>query len=351
MKSQPSRKGLLIALDSVGIAPCGVDRPESVYSESTFLFPKPPLVDVQLLPDAPTPGALVATDVADGRDKGSIECALTYTTLFSGRSAVRDHGLMRGLGLDDARLEAAIDASNLFCRFARPCLANALFPAHLACFGNSYTQDLLPSYSRQDVEAGLCYQGRPVRLTGRDRYGFAELFTLAEINQNIFVYAARKAGVHLRTYADVRSGQALTSSLTNELEQRFDMAFFGEAPLPLYIPEEAGRLLAALLEEHDFVFYKYQMPDLISHTGRTDLARALFATIERFLHSVLTGVDAGATTVVVTSDHGHLEQVGYHHGHPKTQVPTWCFDTDVAVLAPDLRTPEGIFRLFAGLAS
>src|SRR5690348_4015772 len=38
------------------------------------------------------------------------------------------------------------------------------------------------------------------------------------INQNIFVHAARQAGVKLRTWNDVRGGDALTSSLTHELE-------------------------------------------------------------------------------------------------------------------------------------
>ena len=35
-----SRRQILIALDSVGIDPLGHDRPESVYGDGRFLFPR-----------------------------------------------------------------------------------------------------------------------------------------------------------------------------------------------------------------------------------------------------------------------------------------------------------------------
>lgn len=95
--------------------------------------------------------------------------------------------------------------------------------------------------------------------------------------------------------------------------------------------------------------YKYQLPDLISHSGQLHLARDVFKTIERFTRAVLTGIDPSETLVVVTSDHGHLEQVEFHHGHPKTKVPTWCFGSGAARKAESLNRPEAIFHLFAGL--
>ncbi|MGH9814413.1 MAG: hypothetical protein ACRD4T_14875, partial [Candidatus Acidiferrales bacterium] len=292
----------------------------------------------------PVPGVLVETDVTDGKATGGIECALTYTSIFTGRSAVREHGLMKGLGLKDSLFEKMVLESNLFSRFSKPCLANALFPAHLPFLRGSYVEDLLPACSREEVEAGLLFRRTPVRLSGREKHGFAELFTLAEINQNIFIFAARQAGAPLLRYRDVREGRALTSSMTHELENEFSLSFFGEAELPTRSPEEAAAVLVGLLESHDFVFYKYQMADLISHTGRLVLARAVFHTIERFARAVLQSIGQG-TTVVLTSDHGHLEQVSYHKGHPKTKVPTWCFGEAAVAKAETLSRPEGIFHL------
>jgi len=349
------RKAVLIALDSVGIDPFGHDRPDSVYRDSEFLFPKGrsgPVIRVEhRCASGPVQrGILVETDVTGGREHGGMECALTYTSIFSGFDAMERHGLMQGLGLNDKLLESLVAERNLFARFPSACLANAVFPLHFPSLRGSYLQNELPHVSREEAEARITYQGRPVRLMGKDKWGLAELFTAAEINQNIFVYAARRSGVRLRTWDDVRNGQALTGSLTNELENDFNFRSFGVEPLPPFTPEQAADILAGLSEEHAFVFYKYQLADLICHTGRTDLARQTFQTIERFIGALLDRLDTRETVLIVTSDHGHLEQVGFTAGHPKSQVPTWCFGPDAADKAQLLSRPQGVFTVLDELA-
>lgn len=334
---------ILFAIDSVGIDPLGHDRPESVYSESRFLFPKGKSGGLLPIAHSRLPGILVETDVTGGSDRGAIECAITYTSIFSGRSAVEEHGLMSGLGMNERLLEKLVTADNLFRHFRNPCLANAIFPVHLPFFKDSYVQDLVPHFSREFVEQHLRFEGAPMTLKGANKRGLPELFTLAEINQNIFVFAARQAGIQLRTFEEVRRNEALTSTLTHELEARFDLSVFDVPPLPLRTPEQGAEIVAALAKQHDFVFYKYQIPDLVSHTGRVELARAVFAVIETFVGTLLDIVDP-ASTVVVTSDHGHLEQVGFTAGHPKSKVPTWYFGRDAEAQSQLLRRPEGIFR-------
>ena len=338
---------ILIALDSVGIDPLGHGRPESVYGQSRFLFPAGRQGGLLPVPDAPVPGALVETDVVGDSPAGAIECAITYTSIFSGQSAVDRLGLLRGLGLNERGLQEMINRDNLFRHFRRPCLANALFPLHLAFLGSSHVQDLVPACNRQAVEAVLRLDGRPVCLRGPTRHGFAELFTLGEINQNIFVYAARQAGLSLRTWEDVRQGRALTGTLTHELEARFNWDAVGQAALPLRSPAEAAAVLVALADRHDFTFYKYQLADLVSHSGQVALARTVFQTIESFVEAVLRAIDPDETVVVITSDHGHLEQVAFAHGHPKSKVPTWYFGPDAQRQAERLRRPEGIFHVLA----
>jgi hypothetical protein len=345
------RRRILVALDSVGIDPRGHDHPDSVYRDSAFLFPRGSRGELLALPASLLEGALVETDVTGGSNGGAIECAITYTSIFTGRSALERHGLMQGLGLKGRLLESLVAESNLFAAIPGSCLANAIFPAHVACFGTSYAQDLVPEVSREEVEGGLRFRGAPVRLSGKEKHGFAELFTLAEINQNIFVHAARKAGVRLARWDDVRHGRALTSSLTHELEADFDLSFFREAPLPPRTAAEGARVLAALSREHPFVFYKFQMPDLVSHTAQVELARGVFATIEAFLGALLEAIDPEETVLVVTSDHGHLEQVGFTHGHPKSKVPTWVFGRGALDAAARLTRPERIFELLVSSKS
>lgn len=336
------RRVLLIALDSVGIDPMGHDRPDSVYGQSRFLFPRGATGRLLPVRNAPLPGALVETDVVGEDTIGGIECAITYTSIFSGESAIDRHGLMVGLGLQEKLLKDMVDGNNLFRHYADPCLANALFPFHVSFLGSSHVEDSLPRMDRPAVEDKWRFRGQPLRLKGRDKYGFAELFTQAEINQNIFVYAAKTAGVRLRTWEDVRKGEALTSSLTHELEA--DFGFCGLDPLPIHGPTQAADILVRLVESHDFTFYKYQLSDLISHTGRIDLARQVFSIIEDFVEAILKAVDPKEVRVIVTSDHGHLEQVATSHAHPKMRVPTWFFGPDAMAAADRLRRPEAIFH-------
>jgi hypothetical protein len=341
---------LLIALDSVGIDPMGHNRPDSIYAQSRFLFPRQTGPGPLPLPDAPAPGALVETVVADPDQPGAIECAITYTSIFSGRSALQQHGLMHGLAMNEKTFTAMVREDNLFRRFANPCLANALFPIHMPFLGTSFVGDLIPAHDRTVVEALIRLDGRPVCLRGANKHGFAELFTLGEINQNIFVYAARQAGVQLRTWDDIRRGRALTGTMTHELEARFNWDALDLPALPRREPPQAAEILAGLASQHDFTFYKYQLADLVSHTGRVDLARDVFAVIETFVETILRAIDPRETAVIVTSDHGHLEQVAFSHGHPKSRVPTWYFGPDAESHADRMRRPEEIFHVVAEAA-
>jgi hypothetical protein len=340
------RRIILLALDSVGIDPQGHDRPGSVYQHSRFLFPPGEPAGCLTIANSPVPGVLVETDVTSGCDRGSIECALTYTSIFSGESAVDRHGLMRALGLKESVLKEMIARGNLFRCFDRPCLLNAIFPVHLPFLGTSFVQDLVPLCDRKSVETGLQFRSRPVCFKGKaEKNGFAELFTLAEINQNIFVHAAREAGVTLRSWEDVRRRRALTATMTHELEAEFNVDLFGQAPLPVLSPREAAGVLLEAAHDHDFLFWKYQVPDLVSHTGRVESARQVFAVIEEFVETILESIDPARTTVIITSDHGHLEQVETSHHHPKTRVPTWYFGPEAERMVDRLRRPEGIHHV------
>ena len=348
-----AQRTLLIALDSVGIDPLGHNRLDSIYSDSEFLFPSGANGDALQVSHDRTDGTrrdgvLVETDVTGGAEFGSIECAITYTSIFTGSDALQRHGMMQGLGLNNRVLEAMVGECNLFRCFDSPCLANAIFPLHLGFIGGSYVEDLVPSVTADEFESHATFQGKPVRLPGRGDHAFAELFTSAEINRNIFVHAAREAGVRLMSWTDVRSGAALTGSLTNELENDFDLTAFDVSALPARSPVESAEVLAALSDVHDFVFYKYQLADLVSHTGRVELARATFRVIEEFLGAVLNRVDADKTRVIVTSDHGHLEQVAFDEGHPKSKVPTWFFGPDAESWIETLRRPQGVFEACVG---
>jgi hypothetical protein len=73
----------------------------------------------------------------------------------------------------------------------------------------------------------------------------------------------------------------------------------------------------------------------------------VFDLIETFVEAVLRQINPAETIVIITSDHGHLEQVAFTRGHPKSLVPTWYFGPDAAAHAERMRRPEGIFQVVA----
>lgn len=148
------RRVLLMALDSVGIDPLGHDRLDSVYADSRFLFPRGRMPQPTAIVDGPVGGALVETAVARDDAGGAIECAITYTSIFSGQSALDRHGLMHGLGMNERLLKTMVDENNLFCRFAEQ-----------VAFSHGHPKSLVPTwYFGPDAAAQASRMRRPEQI-------------------------------------------------------------------------------------------------------------------------------------------------------------------------------------------
>lgn len=77
--------------------------------------------------------------------------------------------------------------------------------------------------------------------------------------------------------------------------------------------------------------------------GIDRLGHARPDSVERFLATLLVALPAECS-VLVTSDHGHLEQVSTQGGRPKSPVPTWVSGADALASARTLTRPEAIFE-------
>ncbi|GAW92267.1 alkaline phosphatase family protein [Calderihabitans maritimus] len=133
--------------------------------------------------------------------------------------------------------------------------------------------------------------------------------------RSVSTEAALAAGLKLKTVEDLEAGQAVYQDLTNEI-----LRLRGEK-VNLITPELAGRRLATIVQEHDFVLFEYFQTDVVGH--RKDFARAvqILEKLDRFLGSVIKGVEKTNTLIVIVSDHGNMEDltVGSHTLNP---VPT-----------------------------
>lgn len=127
--------------------------------------------------------------------------------------------------------------------------------------------------------------------------------------------ATTQAGVRLRTLGDLRRGRALYQEFTNRqlIGRGYD--------LPVLSPREAGGRLAVLVRDYDLTAFEFFQTDLAGHAQDMHRAVALLEELDGLLGALLAGVDLGRTLVVLTSDHGNVEDLTTRR-HTRNPVPT-----------------------------
>lgn len=117
--------------------------------------------------------------------------------------------------------------------------------------------------------------------------------------------AAMSAGVRLRMLEDLIAGRAVSHDFTNQflIEHGFEV----EATTP----EQAGANLARVAAEHQFTLYEHFITDRIGHERNRELSyeliRAHIPRLTRFVRATLEASDLTRQTVMITSDHGNIE--------------------------------------------
>ncbi len=114
---------------------------------------------------------------------------------------------------------------------------------------------------------------------------------------------------------DMLAGKALYHDITqHRLRRRYG------ARIPVFDPEEAGARLARAAQSWDLALFEHFWTDRVGHRGEPGLAMAQVETVERFLAGVLGGLPRDRWLVVLTSDHGNLEDLSTR-GHTRNPVP------------------------------
>ncbi len=127
-------------------------------------------------------------------------------------------------------------------------------------------------------------------------------------------YAVTVGGQPLLTHDDICAGHALAADFTNQA-WRDELGYLDA---PLYTPYEAGRVLWQISRPYDFVFFEHWQTDLLGHAGDRDAAVALLHRFDGFLAGLVDAADLEHTLIIVTSDHGNVEDCshGKHTRNP-----------------------------------
>jgi hypothetical protein len=147
-------------------------------------------------------------------------------------------------------------------------------------------------------------------------------------------WANRAAGLPFRSIDDLLAGRAIYQDIDHS-----SLIARGGA-VPLRQPEAAGAILARESAQYDFCLFEFFQTDKAGHRQDESQALGELLKLERFLTATLHALDLTETTLILTSDHGNIEDLSTKT-HTHNPVPTLLFGRDAAWFAERLGRLEG----------
>jgi hypothetical protein len=135
------------------------------------------------------------------------------------------------------------------------------------------------------------------------------------------------AGLKLKTRQDLNDGLALSADFTGKAWRDH----LGYSDYPVMEENAAGHKLAELTASYDLAFFEYWLSDMVGHRQEEENALALMESFDGVLGGLLEAWDDQAGLILITSDHGNMEDMGTRR-HTAAQVP------GLVIGAPELRT-------------
>lgn len=198
------------------------------------------------------------------------------------------------------------------------------------------------------------------------RVRFTEFAGLTRYDERLAVSAAYEPVRLTRILADVLSESGLTQLRIAETEKYAHVTYFFNGGVETVYPGEDRVLVpsprdvatydqkpamaaievtdavVARVESgaYDFILINYANPDMVGHTGKLDAAIEAVRVIDGCLQRVVTSVLARGGAVLLTADHGNLEQMfdengGPHTAHTTNPVPCILIDPRLQRAAKD----------------
>jgi hypothetical protein len=143
--------------------------------------------------------------------------------------------------------------------------------------------------------------------------------------------AVEASTMRFRTLEDLQAENALFHDFTNLL--LIERGFKVEE----YSPERAGKILAEISGRHKFTLYEHFITDKLGHAQNMELVRLHLPRLAKFVLSVVENADLTKTTVLLTSDHGNIEDLSVRQ-HTLNDVPTLVWGREKEFFAAKIKT-------------
>lgn len=197
---------------------------------------------------------------------------------------------------------------------------------HKQGFPNQPLLEILRTHSifRQLREAGV----GPVTFANAYTDGF---FTERPRWISATTAAVEAAGMNFRSIADLKNDAAVFMDFTNRIliERGVDVSLRTEP--------EAAAVLAGMAAAHRFTLYEYFITDKVGHAQDMPRAKEVLRSLAHFIRELLARLDLERTTVILTSDHGNIEDLSSRN-HTLHAVPTIIWGAQRTRIAARIRT-------------
>ncbi len=134
------------------------------------------------------------------------------------------------------------------------------------------------------------------------------------------------ADIPLKDLEDLRNDRGLFMDITHEIFREFSNAFLdeGDELRKIRNPYEMGKKIKQMGKDSDLILFEYFLTDKVGHSMEWDKAKWTIDIIEQFIDGVLDSLDIESDQLIVTSDHGNLEDLS-DKVHTINAVPTFLY--------------------------
>lgn len=118
------------------------------------------------------------------------------------------------------------------------------------------------------------------------------------------------------TTEDYLAGRSLYMDMSNWFLRKHGLN------VPLARPYDNGRKLVAIARQYDLAIFEYFFTDKVGHEQSWAAAKRILSHVDDFLQGVWDELDTRHETVVISSDHGNMEDLSVKT-HTSNPVGTW----------------------------
>ena len=143
------------------------------------------------------------------------------------------------------------------------------------------------------------------------------------------------AGNPFFTIEDILEARAIYHDFTNAtlIRRNFEV--------PPFTPEEAAHIAVRTSENYNLLLYEYFLTDRAGHKQNMETSVNVLRMLDRFISEILRTIDLDDTLVLLTSDHGNVEDLTTDV-HTLNRVPVLVWGKNAGDLTDKIQTLEDV---------